>query len=60
MGRDRVGKGGIVRDEADQRGAVEKCVRAVEAAGLVFVNSAESPITGREGNREFFILFDKV
>jgi 23S rRNA (cytidine1920-2'-O)/16S rRNA (cytidine1409-2'-O)-methyltransferase len=60
VGRDRVGKGGIVRDEADQRGAVEKCVRAGEAAGLVFVNSAESPITGREGNREFFILFEKV
>ena len=60
VGRDRVGKGGIVRDEADHRGAVEKCVRAGVAAGLVFVNSAESPITGREGNREFFILFEKV
>lgn len=60
VGRDRVGKGGIVRDDDDQRAAVEKCVRAGEAAGLRFVNSAESPIKGREGNREFFILFEKL
>jgi 23S rRNA (cytidine1920-2'-O)/16S rRNA (cytidine1409-2'-O)-methyltransferase len=60
VGRDRVGKGGIVRDDEDQRGAVEKCVRAGQAAGLRFVNSAESPIKGREGNREFSILFEKL
>lgn len=59
VGRDRVGKGGIVKDEQDQRAAVEKCIRAGETAGLVFLSSAESPITGREGNREFFILFRK-
>jgi 23S rRNA (cytidine1920-2'-O)/16S rRNA (cytidine1409-2'-O)-methyltransferase len=55
-----VGRGGIVRDDEDQRAAVEKCVRAGEGAGLRFVDSAESPITGREGNREFFILFEKI
>jgi 23S rRNA (cytidine1920-2'-O)/16S rRNA (cytidine1409-2'-O)-methyltransferase len=60
VGRDRVGRGGIVRDDEDQRAAVEKCVRAGEGAGLRFVDSAESPITGREGNREFFILFEKI
>lgn len=60
VGRDRVGKGGIVRDDEDQRTAVDKCVRAGEAAGLRFLNSVESPITGREGNREFFILFEKT
>lgn len=60
VGRDRVGKGGIVRNEADQREAVQKGIRSGEAAGLKFLNSTESPITGREGNREFFILFEKV
>jgi 23S rRNA (cytidine1920-2'-O)/16S rRNA (cytidine1409-2'-O)-methyltransferase len=60
VGRDRVGKGGIVRDDEDQRAAVEKCVRAGESAGFRFLDSAESPITGREGNREFFILFEKI
>ena len=59
VGRDRVGKGGIVRDDEDQRAAVEKCIKAGEAADLRFLNSTESPITGREGNREFFILFEK-
>ena len=60
VGRGRVGKGGIVKDEADQRAAVESCKRAGESAGLRYVNSVESPITGREGNREFFILFEKL
>jgi 23S rRNA (cytidine1920-2'-O)/16S rRNA (cytidine1409-2'-O)-methyltransferase len=59
VGRDRVGKGGIVRDDEDQRAAVQKCIEAGEATGMRFVNSSESPITGREGNREFFILFEK-
>ena len=58
--RGRVGRGGIVTDAGDQQAAVEKCRRAGESAGLRFVNSVESPITGREGNREFFILFQKV
>ena len=60
VGRERVGKGGIVRSDEDQRAAVEKCVRAGEMAGLRFLSSAESPITGREGNREFFILFETL
>jgi 23S rRNA (cytidine1920-2'-O)/16S rRNA (cytidine1409-2'-O)-methyltransferase len=60
VGRERVGKGGIVKDEEDQREAVQKCIRAGESAGLSFLSSVESPITGREGNREFFILFENV
>jgi len=60
VGRDRVGKGGIVKDAADQRAAVEKCIHAGVSLGLSFVSESESPITGREGNREFFILFQKV
>ena len=60
VGRERVGKGGIVRSEDDQRAAIDKCVRAGESAGLRYLNVTESPITGREGNREFFILFEKI
>lgn len=59
VGRDRVGKGGIVKNEADQRAAIDKCIQAGESAGLKFSEQVESPITGREGNREFFILFQK-
>jgi 23S rRNA (cytidine1920-2'-O)/16S rRNA (cytidine1409-2'-O)-methyltransferase len=56
VGRESVGKGGIVRDAALQQSAVEKASAAALAAGLEFCGSHESPITGREGNREFFIL----
>ena len=59
VGRGHVGKGGIVRDEKLQRDAIEKVAEAGRAAGLEFVGSQESPITGREGNREFFVLFRK-
>ena len=59
VGRGQVGKGGIVRDEKLQRDAIEKVAEAGRAAGLEFVGSQESPITGREGNREFFVLFRK-
>jgi 23S rRNA (cytidine1920-2'-O)/16S rRNA (cytidine1409-2'-O)-methyltransferase len=59
VGRENVGKGGIVRDEKLQRDAIEKVTVAGRAAGLEFVGSNESAITGREGNREFFVLFRK-
>ena len=59
VGREHVGKGGIVRDPELQRSAIEKVAAAGRSAGLVFVASEESPITGREGNREFFALFRK-
>ena len=59
VGREKVGKGGIVRDEDDQNAAIEKVRQAGIAAGLDYVDSSESPITGREGNREFFIRLRK-
>jgi 23S rRNA (cytidine1920-2'-O)/16S rRNA (cytidine1409-2'-O)-methyltransferase len=57
VGREHVGKGGIVRDARLQASSVEKIAHAGESAGLHFVGSCESPITGREGNREFFAFF---
>ena len=59
VGREHVGKGGIVRDEKLQEGAVAKVRHAGESVGLHFIASCESPITGREGNREFFVFFKK-
>jgi len=59
VGRARVGKGGIVKDEADHRAAVQRCIESGEAAGLAFVAMVESPITGRDGNREIFIHLRK-
>jgi 23S rRNA (cytidine1920-2'-O)/16S rRNA (cytidine1409-2'-O)-methyltransferase len=59
VGRENVGKGGIVRDEKLQTEAIKKIAAAGVAAGLEFVGSKESAITGKEGNREFFVLFRK-
>ena len=55
VGRDLVGKGGIVRDEAAQLGAVEKVRAAVVQLGWGKTDAIESPILGVEGNREFLL-----
>jgi 23S rRNA (cytidine1920-2'-O)/16S rRNA (cytidine1409-2'-O)-methyltransferase len=53
-GREHVGKGGIVRDEAVQLAAVEKVRAALKNLGAE-TDSIESPIQGVEGNREFLL-----
>ncbi len=60
VGREHVGKGGIVRDAGLQQAAIEKVAESGRSTGLHVVGAHESPITGREGNREFFVLFRKV
>jgi 23S rRNA (cytidine1920-2'-O)/16S rRNA (cytidine1409-2'-O)-methyltransferase len=54
-GRAAVGKGGIVRKEADRRKAVEKVRRFVEEQGWTVVGEIASPIRGGSGNEEFLI-----
>ena len=54
-GREFVGKGGIVRDEAAQLAAVEKVRKALVALNCVRTDVIESPILGAEGNREFLL-----
>ncbi len=54
-GREQVGKGGIVRDEAAQMGAVEKVRHALLAQNCTHTDVVESPILGAEGNREFLL-----
>jgi 23S rRNA (cytidine1920-2'-O)/16S rRNA (cytidine1409-2'-O)-methyltransferase len=55
VGRELVGKGGIVRDEAAQMSAVEKVSRTVSELGGRDVEVIDSPILGTEGNREFLL-----
>ena len=55
VGREQVGKGGIVRDEDAQQAAVEKVRRVVNELGFRRVEVIESPILGAEGNREFLM-----
>lgn len=55
VGRENVGKGGIVRDEAAQNAAVGKVRNAVLDLGFDNIDVVESPILGAEGNREFLL-----
>jgi 23S rRNA (cytidine1920-2'-O)/16S rRNA (cytidine1409-2'-O)-methyltransferase len=54
-GREAVGKGGIVRDEAVQQRAVAKVDACLKQLGCVRTETIESPILGGEGNREFLL-----
>jgi 23S rRNA (cytidine1920-2'-O)/16S rRNA (cytidine1409-2'-O)-methyltransferase len=55
VGREQVGKGGIVRDAALQLAAVEKVRAVLVALGFTQTDEIESPILGAEGNREFLL-----
>jgi len=57
VGRELVGKGGIVRDPASHELAVAKVRAAGEAQGWRCAGVIESPILGAKGNREFLIHF---
>jgi 23S rRNA (cytidine1920-2'-O)/16S rRNA (cytidine1409-2'-O)-methyltransferase len=56
VGREQVGKGGIVRDPAAQTDAVEKVRLAILAQNCLRTDVIESPILGAEGNREFLLF----
>jgi 23S rRNA (cytidine1920-2'-O)/16S rRNA (cytidine1409-2'-O)-methyltransferase len=56
VGRDQVGKGGVVRDEAARLGAVEKIRTWATAHGFEPGVHVESPITGPAGNVEYLLL----
>ena len=55
VGKGEVGKGGIVRDEAQRQRALDEVTTAALALGLERVGAIESPIAGAEGNREFLL-----
>lgn len=54
-GREFVGKGGIVRDQAAQLASVEKVRRTLLDLKCARTDVIESPILGAEGNREFLL-----
>jgi len=54
-GREHVGKGGIVRDETAQLGAVERVRDSLAQLGARNMEFIDSPILGAEGNREFLL-----
>jgi 23S rRNA (cytidine1920-2'-O)/16S rRNA (cytidine1409-2'-O)-methyltransferase len=55
VGRERVGKKGVVRDPKDQAGAIAQILPAVHDLGWVYQGLTWSPITGPAGNIEYLL-----
>jgi 23S rRNA (cytidine1920-2'-O)/16S rRNA (cytidine1409-2'-O)-methyltransferase len=55
VGREQVGKGGIVRDEAARTAAVDRISAFVHGQGCEVKGVIPSPITGQDGNVEYLI-----
>jgi len=56
VGKDRVGRGGVVRDHALRAEAVDTVARAAAERGWGAVAVTTSPLPGPSGNVEFFLL----
>jgi 23S rRNA (cytidine1920-2'-O)/16S rRNA (cytidine1409-2'-O)-methyltransferase len=55
VGKGEVGKGGVVRDDAKRRAALEAVKAAAVDLGFEVTGEAESPIEGPAGNREWLL-----
>lgn len=56
VGREAVGKGGVVRDETDRKAAIAKVIESAEAAGATCHGVMDSPVPGaKKGNIEALI-----
>ncbi|HEV7460429.1 MAG TPA: TlyA family RNA methyltransferase [Solirubrobacteraceae bacterium] len=55
VGREGVGKGGVVRDPADRRAALVAVAGAAERLGASVLGFASSGLPGPKGNRETFV-----
>jgi 23S rRNA (cytidine1920-2'-O)/16S rRNA (cytidine1409-2'-O)-methyltransferase len=60
VGREQVGSGGVVRDEAIRRSAVTKVRDWATANGFVAGDDVESPIQGPAGNVEYLLLLRTI
>ena len=57
--REEVGKGGIVRSEGVRSSVIEKVKASAEEVGFNVKGVVQSPITGADGNVEFFVYLLK-
>lgn len=55
VGRDRIGKGGVVREADDRRSALVSAGRAAESLGATVLGFASSGLPGPKGNLETFL-----
>ena len=59
VGRERVGKGGVVRDEAARGEAIEAVLSQARALGFSVRGQSDSVLQGPAGNREHFVWLEK-
>ena len=57
VGKGQVGRGGIVRDDAQRQAVTEKVIACAAHLGLQLKGVLDSPVTGRKGNREILVGF---
>jgi 23S rRNA (cytidine1920-2'-O)/16S rRNA (cytidine1409-2'-O)-methyltransferase len=57
VGREQVGKGGVVRDPKLRAAAVAEVKQCAEELGWTTAGDAESRLAGPKGNREIFVRF---
>ena len=55
LGKEKVGKGGVVRDAGGRRYAIRRVAEAAEQEGLIVRGLASSGLPGPKGNRETFV-----
>jgi 23S rRNA (cytidine1920-2'-O)/16S rRNA (cytidine1409-2'-O)-methyltransferase len=55
VGRERIGKGGVVREAADRRAALVAVAAAARDGGAAVMGFASSGLPGPKGNRETFV-----
>lgn len=55
-GRDKVGKGGVVRDPAVHKEIITELKRFFRQIGMIYHSHISSPILGPKGNREFVVF----
>lgn len=60
VGRDHVGKGGIVKDKAAAKNAVEAIAAFLEDAGWRVTGRMASTIAGGDGNQEYLLAAQKA
>ncbi len=60
LGKGRVGRGGVVRDETEIAAAVAMVREAAAEQGFAVRGEVPAGISGRQGNREVFLILEAV
>ncbi len=59
-GKDEVPKGGVIRDKKTHDKVLSNIKTGVEALGFNVIGQIQSPITGRDGNVEYFMHLRRI